>query len=188
MNTNQNLFPRSQRGAALIVSLIMLLVLTILGVNSMKTAILEEKMSGNLRDFNLAFQASESVLRYGEQEVRTALDRDSAFVANCVGGLCLPSTTDTPVWEDPVKVVWDTRTNTRSFGHLDGSTGPWGGNTEPSYIVERLPPPALPQRGDSLTQGGGYGPRNNDQYFRITAWSRGGTASSVAKLQSTYRK
>ena len=42
-----------QRGAILIISLIMLLVLTILGVTGMRTTVLEEKMAGNLRDKNI---------------------------------------------------------------------------------------------------------------------------------------
>ena len=55
---HNNTFSRNQqRGAVLIISLIMLLVLTLLGVTSMRTTILEEKMAGNLRDKNTSFQA-----------------------------------------------------------------------------------------------------------------------------------
>jgi type IV pilus assembly protein PilX len=71
-----------QRGAALVVSLIILLVLTLLGVQGMQTAILEEKMAGNFRDKKLAFEAAEEALRYGE----TWLDRQSSMpVANATG-------------------------------------------------------------------------------------------------------
>ncbi|WP_275097937.1 pilus assembly PilX family protein [Sedimenticola hydrogenitrophicus] len=55
-----------QGGAVLLVSLIFLILLTILGVSAMQTTLLQERMAGNMRDLNLAFQASEAALRGGE--------------------------------------------------------------------------------------------------------------------------
>ena len=52
----------SQRGAALVVSLILLLVLTILGVVGMSTATLELAMAGNMQFQNGAFEAADSVV------------------------------------------------------------------------------------------------------------------------------
>ena len=57
---------RQQRGAVLAVSLVFLLVITLIAVGSMKNTILEEKMAGNIRDRNLAFQATESAVREAE--------------------------------------------------------------------------------------------------------------------------
>lgn len=51
-----------QNGAALIVGLIILMVLSLLGITSMNNSILEEKMSGNLRNQDLSFQTAESGL------------------------------------------------------------------------------------------------------------------------------
>ncbi|MCX7100437.1 MAG: PilX N-terminal domain-containing pilus assembly protein, partial [Methylobacter sp.] len=53
----------NQSGAVLIISLIMLLLLTLIGTTAMQTSTLEEKMAGNLRDRDIAFQAAESALR-----------------------------------------------------------------------------------------------------------------------------
>lgn len=53
---------RYQRGTALIMSLVILMILTILGVTAMSTASLEEKMSGNTQETNKAFEAAESGL------------------------------------------------------------------------------------------------------------------------------
>jgi len=55
----QRAFPR-QRGAALIVGLVMLLVLTILGISGMNMATLELQMAGNTQAQELAFQAAET--------------------------------------------------------------------------------------------------------------------------------
>lgn len=57
---------RRQQGSALIVSLVMLLLMTLVGVASMQGTILQERMSGNLRDRELAFEATETALRAGE--------------------------------------------------------------------------------------------------------------------------
>ena len=64
-NQNISLISR-QRGVVLVTGLIFLVILTLLGVTAMQTTILEERMAGNLRDENLAFQAAEAALREGE--------------------------------------------------------------------------------------------------------------------------
>lgn len=51
-----------QRGAALIVSLIVLLVLTLIGVAGMNTSVMQERMAVNSQNSNRAFQAAESTV------------------------------------------------------------------------------------------------------------------------------
>ena len=57
---------KRQRGAVMITALMILLLMTIFGISTMDTNILEEKMAGNMRDRNTAFQAAESALRAAE--------------------------------------------------------------------------------------------------------------------------
>lgn len=52
--------PRKQSGAILVVSLVMLLVLTVLGISTMNTASLELNMAGNDQFFENAFQLAET--------------------------------------------------------------------------------------------------------------------------------
>jgi Tfp pilus assembly protein PilX len=52
--------PARQRGVALVVGMIFLLVLTILGVNALRTTALEEQMAGNLQQRTVAFQDAEA--------------------------------------------------------------------------------------------------------------------------------
>jgi type IV pilus assembly protein PilX len=59
-----------QSGAALIIALIMLVLITIIGFSSMQRSTLEERMTGNQGSFTAAFQASEAGLRSGEKEVQ----------------------------------------------------------------------------------------------------------------------
>lgn len=57
---------RDQQGAALVIGLIILVVLTLIGVQAMRTNIVQERMAGNMRERNIAFQAAEAALRVGE--------------------------------------------------------------------------------------------------------------------------
>lgn len=59
-----------QRGAALFVGLMLLLVLTLLGLSSSNASIMQERMAGNLQDRNLAFQRAEGALRDIEMRIR----------------------------------------------------------------------------------------------------------------------
>lgn len=58
--------PRAEKGFALVVSMLILLVLTILVVNSVRNTALNEKMAGNYMDRTNALQAAEQALRQGE--------------------------------------------------------------------------------------------------------------------------
>lgn len=51
---------RRQRGSALIVAFVFLIIMTILGLSSMNTSRLELKMANNLQYADLAFQTAES--------------------------------------------------------------------------------------------------------------------------------
>ena len=55
----------SERGAVLIVGLLVLLVITIIGVTQLQSTVLQERMAGNMRQNNLALQAAEAALQAG---------------------------------------------------------------------------------------------------------------------------
>ena len=65
------LMARRQRGAALVVSLLLLLVLTILAIGASQTTRLQERMAGNMRDIDRACQGSEAGLRDAEEYIAT---------------------------------------------------------------------------------------------------------------------
>ncbi len=62
---------KNQAGVVLVISLIMLLALTLIGVTGSNVTGLEEKMVANSKDKNLAFQAAESALRLIETGLST---------------------------------------------------------------------------------------------------------------------
>lgn len=62
--------PKRQRGMALLVSLVFLLLLTLIGISSMQNATLQEKMAGSVSLRNQSFQLAEATLRIGESAVQ----------------------------------------------------------------------------------------------------------------------
>ena len=76
---NATTLPQRQRGAILVIALMFLVLLTIISVSSISGVTLEEKMAGNMREQNVAFQAAESALRDAEIDLETG-----------IGGTCTP--------------------------------------------------------------------------------------------------
>jgi type IV pilus assembly protein PilX len=73
-STSSISMPALQKGMVLITGLIFMVVLTLIVLASMRGSILDEKMAGNTRSQNLAFQAAEAGLRAGEQALDSAVD------------------------------------------------------------------------------------------------------------------
>lgn len=95
-----------QRGATLVVVLILLLLMTLLGLASLRSTVLEERMTSNLLDRSLSFQVAEAGLR----EAEVALIPAPVFPsAGCVNGLCaLPNPLAIDRWLDPGFNAWRT--------------------------------------------------------------------------------
>ena len=70
-----------QNGFVLFMTLVVLVILTILGLSSMQGASLEERMSGNLRDRNIAMQAAELALRDAERDLAALKSDGTTFCA-----------------------------------------------------------------------------------------------------------
>jgi type IV pilus assembly protein PilX len=62
-------FRRGQRGVALVVALILLVVATMIGLAATRGTMLQERMSSNTFDRSLAFQRSEAALRAAEAAI-----------------------------------------------------------------------------------------------------------------------
>jgi len=72
-------FKKRQSGAALLVALVMLLVSTLIGLASIRGTTLNERMSSNMLDRSLSYQAAESALRAAER----ALAIDQTLGVDC---------------------------------------------------------------------------------------------------------
>jgi len=82
-----------QRGVVLVISLLMLLVLTVLGLAATRSTALEERMTANQNDKEVAFQSAEAALRYGEGLLSAA--SQPTFSANANGAYTLSTMAST---------------------------------------------------------------------------------------------
>ena len=135
-----------QQGAALMVALILLVVMTLLGLASIRIVLQEERMAGNAYDRSLAFQAAEAALRVGEatalaQSKTTApnkdfpayglyADPDATCGGSCADGLCTQPDKDcVPRWEDLAFAGWKKATGLSLTTTVSGT---------PEYFVEYM--------------------------------------------------
>jgi type IV pilus assembly protein PilX len=78
---------RNESGAVLATTLVFLLVTTIVGVTAITRSTFDERIAGNLRDRNNAFESAELALRYAEaivsepdkRKLVTIIDKDEPF-------------------------------------------------------------------------------------------------------------
>lgn len=170
-----NMARHHQQGATLIISLMLLIVLTLIGVTAMNTSNLEERMAGNARDTNLAFQAAEAALKNAEEFLRTGFVTAAAFDGNTPGLYPTPSANNPPpdVYND---AVWNTAIV--STTNIDGVA------SQPRYIIEYMG--ILGAEDINITNSATSG--NADEVFRITARGTGGTDNAVVLLQSYFAR
>ena len=83
--SSYNIKIKEQTGAVLMTALILLVIMTMLGITSMSTSTLEEKMAANSQDINRSFQAAETGLEMvfsDENAFNTSNTTDTDGTAN----------------------------------------------------------------------------------------------------------
>jgi len=166
-----------QSGAVLIISLVMLLLLTLIGTTSMQSTSLEERMVGNMRDQNIAFQRAEAALRAGEAATASPL----AFSCTGTGGYYDSTTaaacSPLPYWQT---IDWTNAGQTVAYNV---------GDMRYSYYIEQLEPAESGSvhlnAGDQI---GGDATTPTINWYRITARGTGNSNNAVVLLQSTYTR
>lgn len=176
---------QQQKGMVLIIALLIMVSMTILGVSTMSSTSLEEKMTFNFRDRQLAFQAAEAALREGERFVASNNMDPAKFYADCETGSpgwCECSAgCSVEYWSDAVLDVWNDPNKHREYTIAYSEV-----SAAPRYIIERMGNTCSAQ---SLINSGGSTCQATDPVmFRITALGYGASASTRVMLQSTYRK
>ncbi|ESS74048.1 Tfp pilus assembly protein PilX [Methyloglobulus morosus KoM1] len=161
---------KHQSGVVLLVGLIMLMLLTMIGLSGSQVTSLEEKMAGNMKDRNLAFQAAEAALREGEANVGTV----RYDCANGSGRYYTCYTGTKPVWDN---IDWSASANPAKTVAYTGNLGVSSGflSANPRYIIEYM--------GPADCVGSALG-ANDCHNYRITSRATGGTENAVVMLQS----
>src|SRR5690606_36671528 len=117
MRSPPSSMPIRQRGVALVVALVLLLVVTVIGLASMRGTSLQERMSANMFDRSLSFQRAEGALRAAEDaitgnwQITTLGGEDCSGTTDCVNAGTTAFTAGGTDWTDSAEafVVNDER-------------------------------------------------------------------------------
>lgn len=193
-------FPNTRHrmsGAVLFVALIFLILITLLALTATSTSILQEKMTGGMRNQQLGQMGAESALRGGEAFFTTA-----SYGGSNPLPACGPTPADACAYRpkngilDPA--VQKFRTAQAWVAKLGGSpdyahtlTGLSGDaetaslHVEPLLSIEDMGANVAPAHGK---QTGVIDPQNQNTawLYRITARSQGGSGAVVSVAESVY--
>lgn len=198
---------KQQQGAALIVSLVLLGVISILALSSAYSANTEMKVVASQKERGVAFQAAEAALAQVEQQLATnpppiemlwsSCQGQGCYSPTCAGGLCFAGKFESgddrincltvptvgtiepvPFWEDMVLDVWGTPDRHREIEVTSVSA-------TVKYIVEFM---CYVRKDNMTTFNTDTDNRNNGvPLFRITAVASSNGARAKVALQSTFK-
>ncbi|MES2127406.1 MAG: pilus assembly protein [Pseudomonadota bacterium] len=189
-------FEQHSDGAALAISLFLLIAVLVIGVSAARSAFDGEKAARMERDQQLALHAAEAALADAEREIEGGADAQRAalfapgsavgFVDGCGSGrplpnlgLCLRRETGSPTWQG-IDLAHDEATV--PLGRYTGAAMQVGQGSLPAalprYIIELAP---FVSAGENASA-----PVSN--FYRITAIGFGAHPGTRVVLQSYYRK
>ncbi len=189
---------RAQRGASLVIVMLILIVVSVLGIGSAQIALMSERGARNDRDLQVAWQAAEAALMDSEFDIhpsprpatptvrQSQFDgkKSTPFIDGCGTsgnsvGLCNSGLTGKPAWLTADYTATGSSAATVQFGAFTGrvfAAGTPGVQPAmaPRYIIELVP--------DLV------GDRSNPTFlYRVTAMGFGPRTDIQAVLQTLYR-
>lgn len=177
MTTHFKNAAHTQKGAVLVTSLLILLVLTVIGITAMQVTRMQERMAGNTRDVSLGFQAAEAALRDAENQLNDYVTPPALCIA--AGDKCdtVYERRTLPNMAEAIPEWWSL--TARELG-AQGSQQIEGVAEDPRYAVEELS-----DIRNCLEYDGSCGRRT---IYQVTARSTGASGEADVLLQSTYAK
>jgi len=193
MNTSMNTsylycYARTRQygGATLLFVLIMLLVVSIIGVSSVKTTIIQEKMASNTNVRNITFEAAESALAAGEIRIANTpkiWETAGAAAGECEDAVCGRNTSISPIWMSTPN-FWENKNYMLKDSLEAIESGPI--KVEPKYIIEDLGQSmaACDPNHIDITKTTDCPYTSAQRYFRVVGYAK--AYSTEVMLQSTY--
>jgi type IV pilus assembly protein PilX len=155
-----------QRGSVLIVTIIMILLLTILGLGTVSLNTTQTRIATNSADVQISFQTAEGAINQANTDLIAGNYTFQEFVAG-EKGLYIFDPNTTPIWKT---IDWNN--SDLSIPGFKGSS-----NEDSKVIIELLP--SFTRPGQSL--------KSTTRVFRITVRSIGASGKSPTILQSTVQ-
>ena len=161
---------KAQRGVALVIALILLVVLTLVGFAAIRGTLIQQKMAANQYDRQIAFQSAEAALRAAKLRI---IGNPAEVARNCRTGstVCLSNPfNDTNL---PTGSIYDVNAGTAA-GQFSASAM---AASKPQYVIENMGNWADPESDTGFDQSansynyGNSGGSTTAVYYRITARS-----------------
>jgi type IV pilus assembly protein PilX len=175
---------RTQRGVALVVALVLLVVATLIGLAGIRGTNLQERMSANMYDRSLAFQRAESALRAAERAIT-----NNWKIHELGGADCSPTSATLCGAMPAANAVWVSVDTTHDVND-DKTPG------TPQYFIQFMGTGnaentlGLDANADYGNYGNSY-PPDNVAFYRVTARSSAPADAgdrSIVVLQSTVKR
>jgi len=198
-----------QRGAVLFIALVFLVLLTLLGVMASGTSIMQERMTGSVRNNQLGMMGAESGVRAGESKIWNLAYNaaNSTPLPPCVsyssgdnnGTDCRYAVTNGKIsttaqtfrtsvsWLDPATDGAQASPDNLAGLAGDDETAKLASN--PRLIIEDLGPdvpPGAGRRGGSNQQERNGVDAGSHEFFRITSRSQGGSDAVLRAAESVF--
>nr|WP_093246789.1 pilus assembly protein [Variovorax sp. EL159] len=167
-----------ERGFALIVGMLFLVILTVLSVGMFRSFNLQERIAGNTREKERALEAAESALQYGEWW----LSQGNGSTGNvCAGQLDANTLSQMQVCSNmiakPTALPWANRADYLppsmkvATGGGIAASGDINYNAKPGLSIGYL----------------GLSPDGKSLLYQVSAFGYGGSTTAAAVVQSTYQ-
>jgi len=198
MNTLRVPFKKTQRGATLVIALLLMVMIAAYGIPAAMNSMQNERMTGNTRQRELAFQAAEHALKDAEAFINTQTveDLNGSFGLNEDGSCSDPDSgflcdgedhsNDAAYWRDDGTTNtfdWDANSNYRTATGTLSEVA-----QQPRYVIERMPSvcrnPAAPSSPPAPPPCSA--PSVENHYYRITARGVGQDSNAIVILQTMY--
>lgn len=165
-----------QQGVTLAVTLIFLFVLLMVGISAVRISLVEEKMTGNLRDKHIAFEFAESALVAAELWLQSEENYPTATDDGSTNVWLLNKPGVGKWWFENTKSWWNSNAISVTANSLQHSG--------PQYIIEER---AFLQDGEDLSIGQGS-VKKGKYVYQVTGRGHGGGPDTRVHLRTTYIK
>lgn len=175
-----------QSGAVLVTSLVLMVILTALGVSTMRSNMMDINIHKNMKSRANAFQCAEAALRAGEIWLDEAVNSSPEVVTT------IPTQDPIQVWDYKASAIQDISTKNLLWWQTNGWAGPDLTNADyqigcaqiPRYIIEKV---GTVDDGSGATEIATRAKSGID-FYRVTAFSVGMENNANVLLQTTFAK
>lgn len=175
--------PSSQRGAALLVTLVLVALVTLLAISASQATRLQQQLATNEATRQIAFQAAEAALRSAEHVITSA--SDLALFCNA-GGERYNITTLAQLEDDAAWRSAETSGAEASFTLYDSDSGAF--IPKPRYLIGCIAPSLVGdyQEVDPAVKGQAEEDPEQRYFFRIFSIGFGPGHRAVQRLEARY--